>query len=108
MDGTRARALLGVAEHATHDDLRRAFRQRALATHPDHGGNAEAFVSTLSAFKVLQTQSPVAVQSTIATFDPLRRIDTYDYVPSRQPRHNRRVSFQDVLDSAVRQRVAVA
>jgi DnaJ domain len=107
MDGTRARALLGVAEHATHDDLRRAFRQRALATHPDVGGDPEAFVHTLTAFKLLQTQPSVGKQSNVVTFDPNRRIDTYDYVAPRARNHNR-VSFQDVLDSAVRQRVAAA
>src|SRR5262249_30944291 len=43
MDGRRARALLGVAEDATPEDLRRAFRTRALATHPDRGGDRTAF-----------------------------------------------------------------
>ena len=111
MDGTYARALLGVADHATNDDVRRAFRQRARATHPDHGGDAEAFTHTKRAFKTLQTQPRVGVSPVVAAptlvFDPNRRIDTYDCTPSRSNRPLR-ASFQDVFDAAVRQRVAAS
>ncbi len=107
MDGTRARALLGVAEHSTHDDVRRAFRRQAFATHPDRGGDAEAFVHTLNAFRALQVHPPLAAVKNEASFEPQCRIDTYDYVAPQHPAHNR-VSFQDFLDSAVRQRVAAA
>lgn len=36
-------ALLGIDRHATDEQLKRAFREKALATHPDRGGTAEAF-----------------------------------------------------------------
>ena len=45
---------LGITARATIDELKRAFRQRALATHPDRGGNAEAFRQVQSAFKEAQ------------------------------------------------------
>ena len=45
---------LGITARATADDLKRAFRQRALATHPDRGGDAEAFRQVQSAFKEAQ------------------------------------------------------
>jgi hypothetical protein len=45
---------LGITAHATAADLKRAFRQRALATHPDRGGDAEAFRAVQSAFKEAQ------------------------------------------------------
>lgn len=35
--------LLGLTPHATIAEIRTAFRQRALVTHPDHGGDPEAF-----------------------------------------------------------------
>jgi hypothetical protein len=35
--------LLGVAPDATLEELKRAYRQRALAAHPDRGGDAAAF-----------------------------------------------------------------
>ena len=34
---------LGVDAHATVEQIRIGFRQRALVTHPDHGGDPEAF-----------------------------------------------------------------
>jgi hypothetical protein len=45
---------LGITARATADDLKRAFRERALATHPDRGGDAEAFRQVQSAFKEAQ------------------------------------------------------
>jgi hypothetical protein len=42
---------LGITARATADELKRAFRQRALATHPDRGGDAEAFRQVQRAFK---------------------------------------------------------
>jgi hypothetical protein len=45
---------LGITARATADDLKRAFRQRALATHPDRGGDAEAFRQVQLAFKEAQ------------------------------------------------------
>lgn len=35
--------ILGVAPDASVEQIRAAFRQRALVTHPDQGGDAEAF-----------------------------------------------------------------
>ena len=56
-DGARATSIwetLGITARATADELKRAFRQRALATHPDRGGDAEAFRQVQRAFKEAQ------------------------------------------------------
>jgi hypothetical protein len=45
---------LGVPSNATSDELKRAYRARALATHPDRGGDPEAFRAVQSAFKEAQ------------------------------------------------------
>ena len=45
---------LGITARATAADLKRAFRQRALATHPDRGGDPEAFRQVQRAFKEAQ------------------------------------------------------
>jgi hypothetical protein len=45
---------LGITSRSTADDLKRAFRQRALATHPDRGGDPEAFREMQAAFKEAQ------------------------------------------------------
>ena len=47
-------ATLGITARATAADLKRAFHQRALATHPDRGGDPEAFRQVQRAFKEAQ------------------------------------------------------
>lgn len=44
---------LGVAKTASADDVRRAFRERAKAAHPDAGGDAAAFRALCEARDVL-------------------------------------------------------
>ena len=46
-------AVLGLDEDASGDLVRRAFRTRAQATHPDHGGRREDFEAVVSAFRSL-------------------------------------------------------
>jgi len=49
-------ATLGITARATSADLKRAFHQRALATHPDRGGDPEAFRQVQRAFKEAQVR----------------------------------------------------
>lgn len=49
MDGTLARALLGVPTHADPDLIGRAFRVAAFDAHPDRGGDALRFRQLLAA-----------------------------------------------------------
>ena len=46
-------ALLGVTRDATLADVKAAFRARALATHPDHGGDPEEFRALYRAYERL-------------------------------------------------------
>ncbi len=79
MDGSRARAVLGVSEHVSADELRRAFRRVSLVTHPDHGGDADAFTEALTAFRVLEATAraprPVALPTIVAAH---AGFDSYD------------------------------
>jgi len=45
--------LLNVAPDATPEELKRAYRQRASATHPDKGGDEEEFKRVAAAYEVL-------------------------------------------------------
>lgn len=49
-------SLLGVEEDATEEELKIAFRQRALLEHPDKGGDADRFHELQMAFNVLENQ----------------------------------------------------
>lgn len=102
MDGRRARKLLGVARDAGPDEIRRAFRARALATHPDHGGSTPAFLEIHTAYDVLRRapMQPASVHTTPAgQRTQVRRarvrVDVYD---STRPRPRR--DFADVLRAA--------
>jgi curved DNA-binding protein CbpA len=48
--------VLGVSKDASDDEIKRAFRARALVTHPDRGGDAEAFVEVKRAYDALMAK----------------------------------------------------
>jgi hypothetical protein len=45
--------VLGVRPDASADEVRAAWRDRALATHPDRGGDEAAFAEVLAAYRAL-------------------------------------------------------
>ena len=45
--------LIGVDKKATTDEIRKAFRKKALKEHPDKGGDADKFKSLSHAYDVL-------------------------------------------------------
>ena len=44
---------LGILSSASENEIRSAYRKRALMTHPDKGGSADSFRSVVAAFEVL-------------------------------------------------------
>ena len=44
---------LGILSSASENEIRSAYRKRALMTHPDKGGSADAFRSVVAAFEIL-------------------------------------------------------
>jgi curved DNA-binding protein CbpA len=97
MDGRRARNVLGVAKSAGPDEIRRAFRARALVTHPDHGGDRVAFRELVDAFELLRSadsRRPAVVHELPAM---RRRVDAYD--SAARPQSIR--DFADVLRAAI-------
>jgi hypothetical protein len=50
--------ILGVSEFATADEIKRAWRKKALACHPDRGGNPEHFKAALRAYEILKDARP--------------------------------------------------
>jgi hypothetical protein len=50
-------SVLGVAPNASLADLKLAFRRRAIETHPDQGGDPEAFRRLVAAFREAQRRA---------------------------------------------------
>ena len=46
-----ALAVLGIAADATLVEIKRAYRKKALETHPDRGGDPEAFRAVQRAYE---------------------------------------------------------
>lgn len=46
-------AVLGLEPGAGPDDVKRAYRKRAMQTHPDHGGRQEDFEKVQAAYERL-------------------------------------------------------
>ena len=104
MDGRRARVVLGVARDAGPAEIRRAFRARALVTHPDHGGDNASFAELVEAFGSLDTftleptptPTPVVVHRAVQQSPSRPRFDAYD--SPRRPAARR--TFADALQAA--------
>lgn len=47
-------SVLGVSRDVTLDELKAAYRKRALETHPDHGGDDESFRRVVRAYEEAQ------------------------------------------------------
>jgi curved DNA-binding protein CbpA len=98
MDGRRARALLGVDIDADPEEIRRAFRARALATHPDRGGDRITFELVVLAFGTLhhvEITRPLPTRPELPGARP--RLDVYDSAYRCRPPRD----FGDVLRAAI-------
>ncbi len=96
MDGRRARFVLGVTADAGPDEIRRAFRSLAFATHPDHGGDASRFAEVHAAFDTLSAHPPAARPRRPFLTPAAPRVDVYDSPRRPAPRR----AFADVLRAA--------
>ena len=48
-----AAQVLGVEKNASADDIRKAYKKKALETHPDKGGDEDEFKRAAKAYEVL-------------------------------------------------------
>jgi hypothetical protein len=106
MDGRRARIVLGVGNDAGPTEVRRAFRARALVTHPDHGGDPSSFAEIVDALDALDGLGALAppeprrvaaeVRIPVVAAGGRPRFDAYDSPRRPAPRP----TFADVLHAA--------
>lgn len=47
---------LGVDPDATEDDIKRAYKRKAMIVHPDRGGDNDAFTALKKAYEVLSDE----------------------------------------------------
>ena len=102
MDGDEARRALGLTACATRHDIERAFRARANALHPDHGGDRRAFEWILAARHALV--AAVVPPRLPAALGPRPHVDCYD--SPRRALPTRR--FADALAAATSSRLRSA
>jgi curved DNA-binding protein CbpA len=65
MDFHEARTILGIPADSAHDEVARAYRRRARATHPDVSADPDAaaqFDAVSTAYRVLSDQPDVEVR----------------------------------------------
>ena len=53
VDNKKYYDLIGVPQNATQDEIKKAFRKKALKEHPDKGGDPEKFKELTVAYEVL-------------------------------------------------------
>lgn len=46
--------ILGIEPSATQEEIKTAFRRKAMRTHPDRGGSDEEFRAVVKAYETLQ------------------------------------------------------
>lgn len=61
---TKYYEVLGVDKKATYDEIRKAYRKKAVKLHPDKGGSAEAFQELQQAYEVLSDEGKRKVYDT--------------------------------------------
>ncbi|KAK7249171.1 hypothetical protein SO694_00045269 [Aureococcus anophagefferens] len=69
MTRAEAAALLGVGEAATAEELKKAYKRKALRAHPDKGGSKEEFQRLAEAYKCLADAREGAAAAATADVD---------------------------------------
>ncbi|MEM7285205.1 MAG: J domain-containing protein [Actinomycetota bacterium] len=101
MDGSAARAVLGVAPGTSRADIDIAFRRLAKATHPDRGGSAAAFRRLLEARQTALDAAPVVAPPRMPFIDAASLPDAPRWDVPRRPTAATR-SFASHLRVAMR------
>jgi len=72
-------AVLGIAEDASFNDARRAFRGLVKGAHPDLGGDPAAFVALVDAFRAVAGEARPTRGTPAATPPRARASTPYDW-----------------------------
>ena len=61
--------ILGVKKDASADEIKKAFRKKAVELHPDKGGDEKAFKEVNEAYEVLKDKEVFKIYRTITNSD---------------------------------------
>lgn len=95
-----AYALLGVTPRSNAEEVRAAYKKRALETHPDKGGDPEEFRRVKQAYEFLNRPTPNAaglVSGDPPTFDA-DEADTSVPLAERLKRHRRAKTMEEEIN----------
>jgi hypothetical protein len=104
-DVAGALVALGLGRDATRSQVQRAFRARAFACHPDHGGDPAAFRRLMEAYRLAlgvaaADPAPVPARNPYGWYERQRqsaRVDVFDSPVTIRAAEVLTVDFADVL-----------
>ena len=86
--------VLGVDKSASADEIKKAFRRKALLLHPDQGGSDQAFRELQEAFQVLITRTSTPDKISFnQSYDPFADLD-YQQYNFFAPEHDHLAEFE--------------
>lgn len=95
-------SILGVAEDATDDDIKQAYRKLASKHHPDKGGDAEKFKEMQAAYDVLSDSKKRAAYDARGSSDDSEFMSMSDIMEKMRAAHMRNgfnnVHFKQVYE----------
>lgn len=105
-------AIVGVTKTATSDEIKAAYRKKALALHPDRGGDTAAFQELQSAYEILgdavqrakydrNNSGKFEYTADSSKWEPFYDdyyADDYEYNPNRYSKYNE--NWEDLLKAA--------
>ncbi|MBC7746540.1 DnaJ domain-containing protein [Pedobacter sp.] len=84
--------ILRIAENASVDEIKRAFRARAKQLHPDHGGDAKEFADLKKAFE--QAIAAYSKHAPMQAQQPKSSVSQTGYDPFTDLEYDRYIFFE--------------
>ena len=94
--------VLGLSKDASADEIKKAYRLKALKTHPDKGGDVEAFKAISSAYSILSDPDKKKVYDTCGDIDDDAMSDDVKYWANLWRQVFPQITVKDIDDYKVK------